>query len=136
MITSPLSSSAIPRCGICGAAGSCSLDISSPRLVLPLPSLSQVDGEFMSPPCPLPSSPGTPLPVRVTPDVSDPLGNSSTPGVLVPLVDSNPTLTPWRSPLGFSATPEALAAPSLSPTPEDFPDRFPAWRQHSPFPLV
>ena len=51
------------------------------------------------------------LPLRVTPEVSSPRGNSSTLGVSMPY--GNPTLpyTPWQTPPGFSATPEALPPP-------------------------
>ena len=40
------------------------------------------------------------------------------------LCDSAPPRTPWRSPPGFSATPEALGPPSMIPTPEESPAGF------------
>ena len=119
ILTSPLYPSAMPRCGLCGATGSCLLAISSLRLVLPLTSVSWVAGDFPSPPCPRPSAPGTPFPLRVTPEVESPRGNSSTLGVSVTLGNSTPPPTPWQSPPGFSATREALGPPSMSLTPEE-----------------
>ena len=42
----------------------------------------------------------------------------------MPCGNSPPPPTPWRSPPGFSSTPEASWPPSWFPTPDDSPDRF------------
>ena len=51
----------------------------------------------------------------------------------MPCGNSTPPRTPWQSPPGFPATPEALGIPYLVPTQEDLPARFLARRQPSPF---
>ena len=78
LLTSFLSPSDVPCCVLSGSTGSWSLSISYPRLVLLPPLVYQVDGEFLSPPCPGLSAPVTPLPLRFTPEVLSPWGNSFT----------------------------------------------------------
>ena len=90
-------------------------------------------GGVLYPPCPCLFSPGSPSPSMGTPEVSSTRGNSSTPGVSMPCGNSTPPRTPWQSPPGFPATPEALGIPYLVPTQEDLPARFLARRQPSPF---
>ena len=94
MLTSPLSLYAVTHCVIGGGAGSWLLPISSPWLVLLLPSVPRVSEEFPSPPHPRLSYPGTPLFLRVTLEVSSPWGNSSTLVLLVPLGNLTPPTTP------------------------------------------
>ena len=81
--------------------------------------VSRVVWEFPPPLRPRPPSTGTPSPLGFTPEVLSPWGNSSTPGVSMPLGNLTPPPTPCQSPAKFSATPEALGPPSLPPTPED-----------------
>ena len=71
--------SSIPCGALGGAAGSCPITISSLRLVVVFPSVSQVAEAFLSPPRPCPSIPGTPFPSRVTLRFLVPLGNSTPP---------------------------------------------------------
>ena len=127
---------AVPRCGLGSGAGPGLLAISLPLLMSPIALVSRVVGEFLSPPCPIPSFPGTPYPSGVTLEVSPPQGNYSIPGVLMPLGDLTPPHTPLRSHPGFSSTLEASGSPSLIPTPEDSPARFlPPDGNHLPSPL-
>ena len=72
------------------AAGPGLLVISSPLLIYPLTSVSQVVGEFPSSPRPCPCSPGTLSSSGVTPEVFSPQGNYFTPRVSMPLGDSTP----------------------------------------------
>ena len=93
MLTSPFFSSAMPYCVLGGAGGSWSLSISSLRLVLLLPLVSRVAEEFPSPPRPHPSvCPQNSVTLKV--HSMSPGGNSSTPGLSVPLGDSTPPNTP------------------------------------------
>ena len=98
---------------------SCPPVLSSYPPLAPRASVAWLVGGFPSPTCPRPSYPGTPSPLVVTPGVSSPWGNCATPGVLMTCRDSTPLCTPWRSPPGFSATPEASRPPSSPPTPKD-----------------
>ena len=143
---------AMPRCGRGGGAVLGPPIRLSPPPPAPCTPVAWVVGGFSSPPCPCPSSLGSPLPVVVAPGVLSPRGNSATPGVSVPCGDSTPPPTPWRYPREFSTTPEASRPPSYSPTPgdswatlealwtpsspctpEDLPDRFPSGLQTPPF---
>ena len=86
----PIPPFSVPLCLLGNATSFCPINISSPQLVLVFPSVSQMAEEFSSPPCPRLSVPGTPLPLRVTPEIFIPWGNSSTLGVSVPLGKSTP----------------------------------------------
>ena len=124
VIPPPLTSTML-RVGLGCGAGSCLLDIFFPRQIAVFPLMYWVAEVFLSPPCPRPFVPGTPLSLRIPLEVPLPQANSSSPGLLVPLGDSTAPTTPWRPPTRFSATPEASGPPSLSPTPEDLPSGFP-----------
>ena len=117
-LTSFPPSSPPPHCGICGASGSCLIAISSQSLLLPHPLLSWVAGEFLSPPRPVCLPQALPCPSGVPLEYLSTHGNSSTPGVLVPLGNSTPPPNPWRSLMWFSTTLEALGASSLNLTSE------------------
>ena len=84
----------MPRSALSGAAGSFLFAISYLRLVVVFPSVFQVVEEFLFPLCPRISVPGTLSSSRVTLVVSSPWGNSSTPGLSVPLSNLSPPLTP------------------------------------------
>ena len=102
-----LVSSKVPRCGRSGAA-ILGPTIFSPLLTpAPCASVDWLAGGVPYPHCPRPPSPSTLLPVVGTLGVPYPRGNASNPGVLMPCGNSTPPPNPWRSPLGFFATPEA-----------------------------
>ena len=126
-ITSLPLPAAVPCCGLVSAAGPGPLVIYLLLPLYPLALVSWVMGGVPSPTCPCPYSPRTLSPLGVTTEVSSPRGNYSTPGASMPLGNSTSPPTTWRSPLGFSATPEALRPPSLPPTPEDSLAGFSHW---------
>ena len=90
----------------------------------PHASVYRVVEGFPSPPCPRPSSPGTPSPSGVTLEVSSPWGNSSTLGVLMPFDNSTPLPLPGYPSWGFPPLQRPRGPPPCPPTPEDSPDGF------------